>query len=134
MSRLRMCGCHADLQRHLRDAHVEGVLRKRTCARCTSSSTGQHGSLSLQPAVSAPEESFVACSSSPGGNSPGTYQTASGPAAGAAGSPQTSRLGSEARSGPVLVGAPVGDGQHSHGNDLQQPSDVSARCVIARML
>lgn len=118
----------ADLQRHLRDAHVETVLRQRTCARCSSEAhnhTGRQishafevcecrgsvclccvipvvqscfwnhiprnavgggfclsvlfnpaGSMSLQPAMSAPEESFI-CNTPVSRPSPGgaTHQT-----------------------------------------------------------
>jgi hypothetical protein len=49
----------ADLQRHLRDAHVEKVLRQRTCARCTNGANAHdHPTRTLLSALSMPEEAF----------------------------------------------------------------------------
>lgn len=54
------CASPADLQRHLRDAHVEKVLRRRTCARCSinGSNAHDHPTSTLQSALSMPEEAF----------------------------------------------------------------------------
>lgn len=123
----------ADLQRHLRDAHVETVLRKRTCARCTSmgggaaAADGNGHSCLRHTASSLPGDSFL-CETpvsrpSPGAATAGAYHTPFGSAATA---------GAGATASPRAIGAgraPYG----SSSNDVKRVSDCEAQVPDAQM-
>lgn len=138
---LLLCCCPAaDLQRHLRDVHVETALRKRTCARCTSSDAHHnHNGLALQSAMSAPEDAFL-CETpqssrpSPGGAGPfqtpfGTASASTAAAAASTASPKGSRLsgGGGGGVGPYQ-GAAGGAASPRNGDDVRQVTNVSPVC------
>lgn len=136
------CTHPADLQRHLRDVHVEKVLRKRTCARCTSSNgthSHAHPTDTLQSALSMPEEAFPCetpvSHTSPSAGGAADHRMPFGRAtASATASPCTTRLSDQGMY--TARGAPAGavDDRklQSDVSSLKAPAGVSA-CLTSHI-